>query len=144
MNEPVIHLKLICRDFPAEAGIRLGIQQKQDVVQDAETAPSAEIAFTAEVRIKSEKPRDYWGDVVQGARGDRFLYLNWMKDDPDADGGQTQVGRAKFHLDRLDNVSAGSVVKAVLHMTTPKGQRLCARIPDLAIGEWTVEPPAHV
>jgi hypothetical protein len=141
MSEAVIHLALICRDFPNESGIRLGLQQGQDVVQEAETTPSAEILIQTTVRIKSETPRDYAGDVVHGTRGDRFLYLNWLKDDPDAPSGQTQVGRAKFHLERLNTVPAGSTVRAVLHMTTPKGQRLCARIPSMAISEWTVETP---
>ena len=83
---------------------------------------------------------DFRGPVVQGKRGERFIYLTWGEVSPDS--GFEMFRRAKVMLNRIDNsvmeagVAAGCLLARV-DLTGDDGGPRCARVDPPAV-EWSV------
>lgn len=84
---------------------------------------------------------DFRGPVVQGRRGERFLYLTWANVNPR--GEFEMFRRAKLMLDRIDPDLVRSaeaedcLLVATVNLSAADGSPRCARVdpPDL---EWTL------
>lgn len=89
---------------------------------------------------------DYRGPLVQGPRGDRFIYLNWGSVD---DGGDFHLfRRAKVMLSDLDPglvreaMGQGAELHADIELTDAKGNPTCARLRPPGIAWSLVHQPA--
>jgi hypothetical protein len=84
---------------------------------------------------------DFSGPLVEGRRGDRFLYLNWG--DVAADGSFRLFRRAKIDLSALDAelvrkaVDEGAELRCEVDLTDAKGNPSCARFRPPAIA-WSI------
>ncbi len=85
---------------------------------------------------------DCRGRLVNGRRGDRFLYLSWG--DVDDEGGFTMFRRAKVGLSTIPSdlveraVRDGSALACTVRLSDGKGHPRCARIPPDELG-WSLE-----
>jgi len=123
------------RRFASYDDVHVGLQVGRDpaglVPADAPTA-----RWEAEVR---RVDGDFRGPVVQGRRGERFVYLTWGSRRP---GGSFEMfRRAKLMLDRvdpavLDEVGDDGVLCAEVVLTDEKGGPRCARVDPPAI-RWS-------
>ena len=116
-------------------GLQVGREPAGLVAGDAATA-----RWEAEVRrVDGAGPVDFRGPVVQGRRGERFVYLTWGSLRP---GGSFEMfRRAKLMLDRvdpavLDAVGHDGVLRAEVVLTDEKGCPRCARVDPPAI-RWS-------
>ena len=85
--------------------VHVGVQLRRD---PSELVPGdrADASWTVDVDVVDrDGARDFRGPVVQGTRGDRFVYLTWGN--VDADGGFEMFRRAKLMLDRIDPELSG-------------------------------------
>ena len=84
---------------------------------------------------------DYRGPLVDGKRGDRFLYLNWVNVEPD--GGARLFRRAKVMLSGLEPavvrraIESSRELHCTVELTDAKGNPSCARFAPEAIS-WRV------
>ena len=109
---------------------------------------AASATWQVEVRAIAEASGafDYRGALVQGPRGDRFIYLNWGSVDEDGD--FHLFRRAKVMLSDLhpDLVRVAIEQAAELHadidLTDEKGNPTCARLRAPAITWSVVHQPA--
>ena len=87
---------------------------------------------------------DFRGPLVEGRRGDRFIYLNWGE--VDGRGDFSLFRRAKVMLSGLDPALVARALRtgAQLHcsfgLTDRRGKPTCARLLPAQV-EWTVEAP---
>jgi len=93
--------------------------------------------------VRKDDVVDFRGPAVQGARGDRFVYLTWGEVRPD--GVFEMFRRAKLMLDRIEPAliaaaAAAGHLKAVVDLTGDDGGPRCARVDPPAI-EWSVPRP---
>jgi hypothetical protein len=88
---------------------------------------------------------DFKGRLVEGRRGERFIYLNWGT--LDAAGEFVMFRRAKLMLSEVDPglieqaCEPGTGLRCVVNLTDAKGHPRCARVrpPDI---EWLATPVA--
>jgi len=108
-------------------------------------APAA--TWRIEVRVVRERDGsiDFRGPLVDGRRGDRFLYLNWGTVDEQA--GFRLFRRAKVMLSTLDPsvvmeaVSSDGELHCSFGLTDSRGNPSCARMQPSQV-VWTVERKA--
>lgn len=146
--EDEITLRIHCHELPGMAwggrsGVRLGIQKGRDVVDDV-PADAAEVTFTVPLRVKisphSDAP-DFSGPFVQGAKGDRFIYLNWGERLAGADEWEG-FSRAKLLLTDLSRarianaLQSGRPLKVSVRMTDARGRLVCASLRGDEV-QWT-------
>jgi Family of unknown function (DUF5990) len=123
--------------------VHVGVQRRKEVVDIVPgDAPTAVWEFTVDP-VTRDATLDFRGSVVQGRRGDRFLYLSWGT--VDANGSFEMFRRAKL---MLDAVSAELVRDAdrpehrlvgTLGLTHGDGMPRCAAVRPPVI-TWTVDP----
>ena len=110
--------------------VQVGLQVRKDP-SDLVRADAAEAVWTVEVTESyGADVRDFHGPVVQGRRGERFVYLTWLEG-PDA----VMFRRAKLML--ADAPEADEVV-ARIDLTDESGLPRCARLRSPAV-EWSVD-----
>jgi hypothetical protein len=104
-----------------------------------------EAHWAIEVRLirADDGSLDFGGPLVEGKRGDRFLYLNWGT--VAADGSFSLFRRAKISLSELPTelaeraLAADNRIAATVDLTDAKGNPLCARVRPPYIG-WSLLP----
>lgn len=118
-----------CEYHHVHVGVQRGTQVIDLVPGDA---PEAVFAFTIDVVRGEDGQIDFRGPFVQGKRGARFLYLSWGECVPD---GQFRMfRRAKLLLSALaepeiaDALVADTVIEAVVNLTGPRGDPICASL----------------
>ena len=118
--------------------VHVGIQVRRD---PAELVPAdaleAQWVVAVEV-VERDGQLDFRGPAVQGARGDRFIYLTWG--DVDRIGHFVMFRRAKLMLNRIDHAIVRSALEtdhlsATVDLTGNDGGPRCARVDPPAI-EW--------
>lgn len=134
-NLPRIHLS-------GKAGVRLGVQKGKEVVADV-AAEGEEIHFLVPVLVRENAQTgtvDYSGSYVHGRPGERFVYICWGHRHEQA---WEMSQRAKLPLSALDKrlvqsaLRAGKPLQAVLDMTNPRGEPVCATIREDGV-QWQV------
>jgi hypothetical protein len=108
-----------------------------------------EAYWTIEVRLikADDGSLDFRGPLVEGKRGDRFLYLNWGTIAPDSS--FSLFRRAKISLSEVPAelvdraLAADNRITARVDLTDAKGNPLCARVRPPYIG-WSVLPSLGV
>jgi hypothetical protein len=139
-----VHLpgRTFCRpDGSAMDNVHVGIQRRRDPAELIR-ADANEVHWDTEVDVivQRDGARDFRGPVVQGKRGDRFIYVTWGNVGPE--GEFEMFRRAKLMLDRIDPdlieaaVEAGSL-GAIVDLTGADGGPRCARVDPPAIA-WSV------
>jgi hypothetical protein len=145
-DEREVQVELVCVDMPGSVfeertGVRLGVQERQQVVDDlpADTEPAV---FWFAVRVKGD-PRvedpDFAGPYVQGRRGQRFVYLCWGER---IDGVWNGFRRAKLSLHALpwhkigEALETGSPLRATLRMSDERGGPVAASLKAERV-DWT-------
>jgi hypothetical protein len=133
-----VTIRLICTDFPGrtfdgKAGIRVGIQKGNAVIDDV-AGDAVQATFDCEMRVKRHpdtgKP-NFLGPFAHGKPAERFLYLCWGQWIGNSWHG---FRRAKIHLRDLDwktvqvAVGADRPIEAVVSLTDSKGEPLCASV----------------
>lgn len=88
--------------------------------------------------IERDGELDFRGSVVQGKRGERFVYLNWVNVIPPHLEG---FRRAKLMLNRVDadvlrSAIASGQLEARIDLTDEKGGPRCATVKPPAV-EWS-------
>jgi uncharacterized protein DUF5990 len=91
-----MRVRIIGTDLPGTGGrlpgVRIGVQHRGTVV-DALPADAASVTFELEVTVVATADGlDFRGPLVHGRRGERFLYLVWVR--PDAEGAPKMFRRA--------------------------------------------------
>jgi hypothetical protein len=142
MKTSEITLLLRCHHLPATDGLRLGIQKRQEVIEDIPSA-TPEVTFAVPISVKSSIQQggtpeaenmaalDFAGPFVQGKVGERFIYLCWGT--RQGEHWQTAL-RAKFPLRYLsekqvsDALETGQPFRVSIDMTDAKGKPVCATI----------------
>ncbi|WP_207769459.1 DUF5990 family protein [Nocardioides currus] len=117
------------RDPGSHRDVQVGIQVRRE---PAELVPADAASATWEVEVTESygaDVRDFHGPVVQGKRGERFVYLTWLEG-PDA----TMFRRAKL---MLADAPEADVVVARVDLTDEAGLPRCARLRPPAV-EWSV------
>lgn len=146
MNEQAtITIQLHCRDLPGASfdgrtGVRLGIQQGREVVDDVSAAVES-VTFTFPLRVtkhpQTGKP-NFLGPFAQGTAEERFVYLCWGER---PEGLWAGFSRAKIHLKHLTwndlekPLATGEPIAATLRLTDKRGGPLCASVKAEHI-EW--------
>ena len=129
------------RRFASYDDVHVGIQVRREAAEMVPAdAPTAR--WEAEIRRidgAGDTGRDWRGPVVQGKRGDRFVYLTWGARRPS--GAFEMFRRAKLMLDRidpsvLDAVGDDGVLAAEVSLTDERGGPRCARVDPPAI-RWS-------
>ncbi len=122
-----------------EQDIYVGIGSKGQGEQlVAGSADSAHWSVEVTVVARDDGTVDFRGRLVDGPRGDRFIYLNWGT--LGADGAFSMFRRAKLGLSELDHAlieradRPGASLRCVVNLTDDKGGPRCARVrpPDIA------------
>jgi hypothetical protein len=117
--------------------VGLGIHQDPvDLVPG--NAPAAHWRIEVRTSRAADGAIDFRGPFVHGARGDRFLYLNWGT--VAADGSFRIFRRAKISLSAVDPALVEQVLRengslaCTVNLTDRKGHPTCARLrpPDIA------------
>jgi hypothetical protein len=128
-----------CFTAEAHANIHVGVQRKQEVVEQ-KPGDADSVEWRLAVDVTDE--RDFKGPFVHGKKGDRFLYLSWG--DVDASGSFHMFRRAKLMLSAIDGDTINAACKrgalvGSLAMTLPNGTPVCAalRPPKIA---WSAAP----
>lgn len=104
------------------------------LAMDPVPGDAREARWTIEVRTVrgADGSLDFRGPLVEGKRGDRFLYLNWVTVDPD--GSFSLFRRAKLDLSEVspkvvESALAGeNRIAATVDLTDAKNNPLCARV----------------
>jgi hypothetical protein len=128
-----------CRpDGSAMANVHVGLQVRRDAAELVRAdAPEAHWLFDVDV-VRDSGVVDFRGPVVQGKRGERFIYLTWG--DVGSTGEFEMFRRAKLMLDRIDpelieRAMQSGRLEAVVDLTGGDGGPRCARVDPPAI-EW--------
>ena len=128
---------LQCTDFPTAspeyAGLRLGIQAKKEVIEDLPLQAGDRLfEFVVDVSLPEENGAPFYkGDVVQGKRGDQFIYLCWGER---KEGEWVLHSRAKVPLNAIPGplikqaAAENRVVRAVIQMTDDRGNPAAASL----------------
>ena len=131
--------RLFCSpDGSAMPNVHVGVQVRRDPAQLVRAdAPEAHWHVDVDV-VRSSGVVDFRGPVVQGKRGERFIYLTWG--DVGSTGEFEMFRRAKLMLDRIDpdliaRATRGGRLEAVVDLTGGDGGPRCARVDPPAI-EW--------
>jgi hypothetical protein len=119
--------------------VHVGVQVRRD---PWELVPGdvTHVEWTVDVDVvERDGDVDFRGPVVQGRRGDRFLYLTWGDVDPD--GRFEMFRRAKLMLGRVDTALLarardGAGLVARVDLTDDRGGPRCARL-DPPVIEWS-------
>jgi hypothetical protein len=134
-----ITLKIRCHNLPGvqvgeRTAVRLGIQKRQEVIEDV-AADVEEAIFFAPIRVefKDTDVADFYGPFVHGKPGERFLYLCWGE----RNGKQWEgFSRAKLQLLPIPHTllfrasDNNSPLEVSLTMTDEKGKIICATIKE--------------
>ena len=108
-----------------------------NVVEQLHRADDPAIVLSCDVEVVDrDEGVDFRGPHVQGARGDRFLYLSWIAGDPIH--GTTMFRRAKLMLDRIDQrtvaaARSSGTLHATIRLTGADGGPVCAAVKPDAI-----------
>ena len=121
--------------------VHVGIQIGREPV-DLVRADASEARWTVEVDTPVRDGQvDFRGPVVQGRRGDRFIYLTWGE----VTGNNTfeMFRRAKLMLNRIDQTVLNSALGdgrllCRIDLTGNDGGPRCARVDPPAI-EWSLQ-----
>lgn len=85
-----MHLRIVATDVPDLADLSVGMQKRQDVVEE-HPAVGTDIEWSIDGQVVDGEPKGPW---IHGKKGDRFLYLVYVRT---ADGGATtREARAKL------------------------------------------------
>jgi hypothetical protein len=132
--------RTFCRpDGSSMDNVHVGVQVRRDpwaVVPGDRTRAS----WTVDIDVvRTDGALDFRGPVVQGRRGERFIYLTWGN--VGTDGGFEMFRRAKLMLDRIEPalVEAGRAaggLQARVDLSGDGGGPRCARVDPPAI-EWS-------
>jgi hypothetical protein len=147
MKITIVGRNLPGRTFCNEHGdtyenVHVGVQEgREPVGLVAGDANSARWDVDVRVVTGPDGGVDFRGPVVQGKRGDRFLYLTWGG----VHAGQSfhMFRRAKLMLDRIDPAliraaeDRGVPLVATVELTDGRGGPRCARVDPPAI-EWAL------
>jgi hypothetical protein len=136
--EAHVTIRLHCVDFPGrnfdgKAGIRVGLQRGDEVVDDV-FGDAKEADFSFDLRVernaKTGKP-NFLGPYAHGKPGERFLYLCWgVRNGPHFH----MFRRAKIQLGHLDWATvekaarAKRPIEAIVRLTDAKGGPICASL----------------
>ena len=118
------------------SNVHVGVQVRREPV-DLARADVAEARWGIDVDVVDHDwDLDFRGPVVQGRRGERFVYLTWGEVHPG--GGFEMFRRAKLMLNRIDPglVRAGlgaDGLEACVDLTGSDGGPRCARVDPPAI-----------
>lgn len=125
----------ISPDGGAYHNIHVGIGQGGDAVDRVPGDRGARWEVAMRVVRVDDGSFDFRGPLVNGRRGDRFLYLSWG--DVDDAGTFTMFRRAKVALSTIPNdmieraARDGLALACTVRLTDSKGHPRCARIaPD--------------
>jgi Family of unknown function (DUF5990) len=123
--------------------VHVGVQHRRDVVDLVPgDAPTAEWNVTIDT-VTKDGALDFRGPVVQGKRGDRFVYLSWGT--VDEHNHFEMFRRAKLMLDAVPDdairsaQTPGHRLVGTVNMTHEDGMPRCAATRPPAV-EWTVTP----
>lgn len=136
--------RVFCRpDGSAMENIHVGVQMRRDPAQLVR-ADEAEARWEIDVEVvRKDGALDFRGPVVQGKRGDRFIYLTWGDVSPR--GEFKMFRRAKLMLDRvgpelIESAMERGRLTAVVDLTGDDGGPRCARVDPPAV-EWSRREP---
>jgi hypothetical protein len=132
---------VFCRpDGSVMSNVHVGVQVRRDPAHLVR-ADASEASWDLDVDVvEGVDQLDFRGPVVQGKRGERFIYLTWG--DVGLNNRFEMFRRAKLMLNRVDHdvirsaVVAGRLV-AKVDLTGGDGGPRCARVEPPAI-EWSV------
>jgi hypothetical protein len=130
-----------CSDGHPLANVHVGIQERRDPVELVPAdADRSQWEHDVQVLRTAEGELDFRGPVVQGKRGDRFVYLTWG--DVRSEGTFHMFRRAKLMLNRvapelIEAADEGRALVATVRLTDECGAPRCARVDPPAI-EWSV------
>ena len=119
--------------------IHVGIGERRNPIELVPgDAASARWRVEVTTRRASDGSMDFRGPLVEGKRGDRFIYLNWGS--VAADGSFDLFRRAKLSLSDVDPtlvervLENDEVLACTVALTDAKGHPRCARVraPDIA------------
>lgn len=133
-----IDVRILGRNLPGQRfceyqAIHVGMQRGKEVIDLVPgDAREAVFAFTICALHSDDGQIDFRGPFVHGKRGARFLYLSWGELLPD---GQFRMFRrakmqlsALAELDLADAEGASMVIEAVVNLTGPRGDPICASL----------------
>ena len=129
-----------CPDGSAFQNVHVGVQLRREPAQLVRADSNhARWEFEVDV-VRNDGLVDFRGPVVQGRRGDRFIYLTWGNLD-DAHGFK-MFRRAKLMLDRIDPdvielAARVGCLAATIDLTDDFGGPRCARVDPPALA-WSV------
>jgi hypothetical protein len=129
-------------DGTAMENVHVGVQLRRDPVQMVRAdATQARWEFDVDV-VRIDGLVDFRGPVVQGKRGDRFIYVTWG--DLDAAHGFVMFRRAKLMLSRIEPELIESATRVgrlavTVDLTDDLGGPRCARVDPPAL-TWSVPP----
>jgi hypothetical protein len=133
--------RVFCRpDGSTMDNVHVGVQVRREPSQLV-PADQSEISWETDIEVvPSDDGFDFRGPVVQGRRGDRFIYLTWGHVGPD--GAFEMFRRAKLMLDRverglIESATAKGGLDVSVDLTGPDGGPRCARVDPPAIA-WSV------
>ena len=133
--------RLFCRpDGSAMPNVHVGVQVRRDPAQLVRAdAPEAHWHVDVDV-VRDSGVVDFRGPVVQGKRGERFIYLTWG--DVGSTGEFEMFRRAKLMLNRIEpelveSAAATGCLTATVDLTGRGGGPRCARVDPPAI-VWSV------
>ena len=133
--------------FDGHTNVHIGIQTRTEVT-DLVRGDVAEAVWSFEVEVhEGTGTIDFQGPVVQGRRGERFIYLSWNYVDAERDGSFTMFGRAKAMLDAVSPalvaaaLAPGAVLAGAFALSDGRGRPVFAALRPPLI-EWAVERAA--
>ncbi len=121
------------------SNVHVGVQLRREPV-DLARADGLEVRWDIDVDVVDhDGGLDFRGPVVQGRRGDRFVYLTWGELHPG--GGFEMFRRAKLMLNRIDPVLVRTALEANglaarVDLTGSDGGPRCARVDPPAV-DWS-------
>jgi hypothetical protein len=129
-------------DGTAMSNVHVGIQVRRDPVELV-PADAHEAHWVVPIDVVERDGQfDFRGPAVQGARGERFVYLTWG--DVGDSGHFKMFRRAKLMLSRIDQTIVRGALEtdhlsAKVDLTGNDGGPRCARVDPPAI-EWSARP----
>lgn len=133
-----IDVRILGQNLPGQRfcdyqAVHVGMQRGNEVIDLVPgDAREAVFSFTMRALHSDDGQIDFRGPFVHGKRGDRFLYLSWGELLPD--GRFRMFRRAKLQLSALaeldlaDAEGAGTMIEAVVNLTGPRGDPICASL----------------
>ncbi len=121
------------------SNVHVGVPLRREPV-DLARADCVEVRWNIDVDVVDhDGDLDFRGPLVQGRRGDRFVYLTWGE--LHSGGGFEMFRRAKLMLNRIDPGLVQTALKANglearVDLTGSDGGPRCARVDPPAI-EWS-------